>query len=88
MPIFSLLIVKPIFRLLSSLVIDALPITVSSSNNSILLLFSSLYLIAVSYTHLDVYKRQPYNKSIFMTAVENGIEMVFFAIKENETLYS
>ncbi len=30
----------------------------------------------------------PYNKSIFMTAVENGIEMVFFAIKENETLYS
>ena len=30
----------------------------------------------------------PYNKSIFMTAVENGIEMVFFAIKENEELYS
>lgn len=30
----------------------------------------------------------PYNKSIFMTAVENGIEMVFFAIKENENLYS
>ena len=30
----------------------------------------------------------PYNKSNFTTAVENGIEMVFFAIKENEDLYS
>lgn len=29
----------------------------------------------------------PYNNSYYMTAVENGIEMIFFAIKENELLY-
>lgn len=30
----------------------------------------------------------PYNNSVFNTAIENGLNVVLFAIKENEELYS
>lgn len=30
----------------------------------------------------------PYNNSVFNTAIENGLNVVLFSIKENEKLYS
>ena len=41
----------------------------------------------ISYNDLACWHLAPYNNSFLETSIENGINIVFFAIKENEELY-